>query len=88
MKKIQISIDEELLTRIDNYSRKNYMSRSGFISLACNNHLNSVEAVSLISNMNAAMKRVAETGTCDPETLKQLEDFDSYVKMIIGKSEL
>ena len=34
MKRINISIDEELLNKIDSYAKKRYLSRSGLISLA------------------------------------------------------
>ena len=32
--KVQISIDDELVKRVDNYADKNYLTRSGLISLA------------------------------------------------------
>ena len=34
MKRINITIDEELLNRIDFYAKQRYLSRSGLISLA------------------------------------------------------
>ena len=34
MKRINITIDEELLNKIDSYAKQSYLSRSGLISLA------------------------------------------------------
>ena len=33
--KVNISLDDELMKRLDDYADRNYMSRSGLISLAC-----------------------------------------------------
>ena len=33
--KINVSLDDKLIERIDNYSENYYMSRSSFVSLAC-----------------------------------------------------
>ena len=34
MKRINITIDQDLLNKIDSYAKKHYLSRSGLISLA------------------------------------------------------
>ena len=41
--KVNVSIDEELMARIDRYADENYMSRSGLITLACTQYLNQFE---------------------------------------------
>lgn len=38
--KVQVSLDEKLVERIDNYAFANYMSRSGLISFATTQYLN------------------------------------------------
>ena len=38
--KVQVSLDEKLVERIDSYAAENYMSRSGFISFATSQYLN------------------------------------------------
>lgn len=37
--KINITVDEDLLERIDQYAKENYISRSGLITLACTNYI-------------------------------------------------
>ena len=40
--KVQVSLDERLVDRIDNYADANYMSRSGLISFVMSLYLNQV----------------------------------------------
>jgi metal-responsive CopG/Arc/MetJ family transcriptional regulator len=46
--KIQISIDDRLLERVDKYADENYMSRSGFASLAMSQYLNQNDMLNLL----------------------------------------
>jgi metal-responsive CopG/Arc/MetJ family transcriptional regulator len=73
--KIQISIDEKLVKRIDDYASKNYMSRSGFISLATSQYLNQNDVLSLFQELTIAVRKIGNTGTIDEDTKKLLEDF-------------
>lgn len=79
--KLQISLDDKLVSRIDNYADTNYMSRSGFISLACTNYLNQVDVIMLVKDMSLAMRKIADTGTVDAETMEKLEDFERFCRM-------
>lgn len=85
MKKINISINEDLLTRADNFGQENGISRSGLISLSLNQFLISQEAMSLLKGMNVAMRKIADKGEIDEETIKQLEDFERICNAIVGK---
>jgi metal-responsive CopG/Arc/MetJ family transcriptional regulator len=75
--KIQISIDEKLVKRIDDYASKNYMSRSGFISLATSQYLNQNDVLSLFQELTIAVRKIGNTGTIDEDTKKLLEDFQN-----------
>ena len=85
MAKVQITLDEELLKRIDTYADNNYMSRSGFLSLAATQYLNANEITSAIVSLNLAMQKVAETGNLDDETMQQLEDWQRLANMLTNK---
>lgn len=82
--KVQISLDDKLMERIDNYADSNYMSRSGFFTFASNQFLNQVEVMALVKDMSLAMRKIADTGELDHETIEQLEDFERISKMLIG----
>lgn len=83
--KVQISLDDKLMKRADTYADLNYLSRSGLISLALTNYLNTNDVVQAIQNMSLAMKKIADTGNIDSETMQQLEDFERMSKMLLGK---
>ncbi len=83
--KLQVSLDDNLVSRIDNYADANYMSRSGFISLATTQFLNQVEMMMLVKDMSLAMRKIADAGNVDHETMEKLEDFERFCKMVTGK---
>lgn len=82
MAKVQISIDDKLLDRIDCYADENYITRSGLISMGMSEYLNSKETMRLIKNLNVAVQRIADQGTVDDDTMRQLEDFERLCKII------
>lgn len=86
MAKVQISIDDELLQRVDKQADSLYMSRSGFITSACAQVLNSTEMMVAIKDVSLAMRKIADTNQIDDESKKQLEDFERMVKLISGVS--
>jgi metal-responsive CopG/Arc/MetJ family transcriptional regulator len=83
--KVGIALDDELMKRIDAYADENYMSRSGLISLACTQFLNAADVTKAIKDMALAMRKIADTGNIDNETMKQLEDFERLSKILVGK---
>lgn len=84
--KVQITLDDDLMSRVDNYADENYMSRSGLISLAVTQFLNAADVTRAVKDMSFAMRKIADTGTIDEDTQKQLDDFERLSKMLTGKS--
>lgn len=82
--KVNITIDDDLLKRVDNFADKNYMSRSGLLSLAVTQYLNTNEAVFAVRDMAYAMRKIADTGDIDDDTREKLEDFERMSKMFLG----
>jgi len=82
MAKLQVSIDDELLKKIDKYSETMYMSRSGFISYAAAQVINSNAVMVAITDISLAMKKIADTGVISDDERQQLEDFERVIKMI------
>lgn len=79
--KVNITVDDKLMERIDRYAEENYMSRSGLMSFACTQFLNQADAVHAIVNMGICMQKIAETGVVDEETRKELEDIERICRM-------
>lgn len=80
--KINISLDDELVKRIENYADNNYMSRSGFISLACTQYLASADVVTAIKSLSLALNKIADSGQVDAETQQQLEDYERLANLL------
>ena len=83
--KVNISLDDELMKRTDNYADKNYMSRSGLISLALTQYLNGNEMIIAVKDIALSIRKMADNNTVDAEALEQLEDFERVCKMFTGK---
>jgi len=83
--KVTISLDDDLMARIDRYADDNYMTRSGFISLSCTQYLNQNDVISSIKSIELAMRKIADTGQLDEDSIKDLEDFTRLINMTIGQ---
>lgn len=83
--KANITLDDKLMERIDNFADNNYMTRSGLISVAVTDYLNSKEMISAISDMALTMRKIADKGEVDLATLKKLEDFERLCSMFSVK---
>lgn len=84
MAKVQITLDDELLKKVDDFANENFMTRSGLVSVAVNDYINAKEVGNLIKNMSIAVKKIAETGNIDDETMSQIEDFEKLTRLIYG----
>lgn len=73
--KVQITLDDELMKRVDAYADENYMSRSGLLSIAVTQYLNTKEMIGAITRMGVAMEKIADKGEVDEQTRQELEDF-------------
>lgn len=79
--KINITMDEALLRRVDDYAEVNYLNRSSFISLAMTQFLNASDVTSAIKELSISMRKIADTGEVDADTQRQLEDFERLARM-------
>lgn len=83
--KVQITLDDALVQRIDAFADENYMSRSGLLSLAVTQYLNAADVTKAIKDMALCMRKIADNGSVDHETMEQLEDFERLSKMLVVK---
>lgn len=85
MAKVMISLDDELLKRIDDYADNNYMSRSGLVSLATTQYLNANDTLSLLNDLTLAVKKIADEKQIDDALLEQIRDYERMAKLIVNK---
>lgn len=80
--KVTITMDDKLMARVDSYADENYMSRSGLISFATTQFLNSADVTRAVKDMAFSMRKIADSGNVDSETLKSLKEFETLAKML------
>ena len=82
--KINITLDEELMRRIDEYAEENYLNRSSLISLATTQFLNAADVTKAIRDLSFCVRKIADTGVIDEESRRQLEDFERLSRLLSG----
>lgn len=87
--KLNITIKEDLLSRADSYADENGMTRSGLLSLALTQYLNSVEAMPSVNKLMASMAALVDgtfNGALDPaEAEKRMESIQAAYKLLVDK---
>jgi metal-responsive CopG/Arc/MetJ family transcriptional regulator len=78
-----MNLNDELLERIDNYAKLNYMNRSSVVSFACNQFLMANEMQSLIIDMKRALQVIANNENISAEDLKELEKYENLCDLLI-----
>lgn len=84
--KINVSMDDSLVARMDNYADENYTTRSGLITTALTQYLNAKEMVTAVTKMGLAMQAIADKGEIDEQTQKELDDFERMCKMFVASA--
>lgn len=80
--KVQISVDDELMAKVDQAVEAMHINRSGYFSMAVAQQVQAWEMVNVIKMMSFSIRKIADTGVIDDETRHQLEDFERMVRMI------
>lgn len=83
--KVQISIDDGLMKRVDDFADENYMNRSWLFSMAVTQYINQNAAFKALQDLAVSMRKIADNGAIDDETRAELEDFERFAKMLVGK---
>lgn len=81
--RVNMNLNDELLERIDNYAKLNYMNRSSVVSFACNQFLMANEMQSLIIDMKRALQVIANNENISAEDLKELEKYENLCDLLI-----
>lgn len=82
--KINISIDEELLAKIDNLAESSYTTRSGLIAVVMRDYIKSKELLDTLDYIKTSIDKIASThgNTLDEDTLKELDTFKTLCKLV------
>lgn len=82
--KVQITLDDNLVARLDEHTKENYLSRSGCISIALAQYLNQQDVTKAIKDLAFSMRKIADTGNISAEQMEQLQDMERIAKMLAG----
>lgn len=85
MAKVNITIDDKLLEKIDRYIDDNFMSRSGFFAFSANQILLQSEIMLAVNKLTLAFQKIAESGDVSDETKKELEDYLRVANLFLQK---
>lgn len=80
--KLNISLNDELASRIDTYADANYLTRSGLISIAVTQYLNQHEAIAALKGVALSVRKIADNNTVSAEDLEQIKDFERLAEML------
>jgi len=84
-KKVNVTLDENLLERARNFADENYLSFSGLMSLSLTQYLNQNDVVRAVQEISLAMRKIADNKTLTEDEINNLKDFENFSKMLIGK---
>lgn len=82
MAKVNISIPDELLQRLDEYADSNYQSRSGAISMMVNQYLLGQQLQGQMGVLVDSMKKIADGNNLSEEDVKALTGLEALMKQV------
>ena len=73
--KVNIAIDDELMSKVDDYCNAYYQSRSGFFASCAVEKLQAIESLNTLAEITSVLDKVAsnETGI-DEDTQKEIDE--------------
>lgn len=83
--KVNVTIDEGLLERIDEYAEDNFISRSVLVQLATSQFLTANEATKALVEISLALKKIAQSGSFSEADLRQLQGLEQLAIMLSAK---
>ena len=83
--KVQITLEDELLSMVDDYCDKNFMNRSWLISQSLIQVLNQQKLIDSLSNLSIAMKNCSLNGEIDEDTKNEMKNFEVLCSMLMRK---
>lgn len=82
--KVQISVADNLMERIDKYVNENGLNRSSFASVAMIQYLNQVECVAAMRSVALSVRKMSERGNLTEEDLQKIKEFEVLAEAVTG----
>ncbi len=78
---VGVSLSPEMNKHLREFSRSHAMSNSAVIKAALKQYMDSEEIKPSLVLLSNAFNKIAETGKLDAETTKQIQAFDTLIKL-------
>lgn len=85
--KVGITMNDDLMHRIDEYCANNYLSRSGFLSLAANTYLNNELAIKAVFDLSVSMRQIADSNKINDEDVRKIEKIVATYKVLTEEAK-
>ena len=82
MAKVNISMDDELLKKMDECADARYMSRSTFMSMCVTDKIAQIEAVKTLSLVSDTLEKISKSDLTD-DVQKEVNDLVTTSKMLL-----
>lgn len=86
--KINISLDDRLAKRLDDYADANYMTRSGLVSIALTQYLNTQEMIGVIKSMSLSLSKMVNSNNISEEDRKEIEGYANMLQTMASASTI
>lgn len=78
---ITASVSDELAKRLQKYAKGHALTTSATVNLCIKQYLDSEELKPTLGMLSKAFTKIADTGKLDDETTKQIQAFDTLIKL-------
>lgn len=82
--KVNITLNDELLARVDEFAKENYMTRSGLTSVALTQYLAQQECIEVVKRVALLMEKMADKENCSQEDLARLETYEQFLELYLS----
>lgn len=82
--KVNISVNDDLMKRVDEYAERNFTNRSAVFSQSANQFLLAQSIPQALGELTVAFKRIADNNEIDDESKKTLNEFMYLAKLLGG----
>lgn len=86
--KVNVSMDDRLAKRMDDYADANYMTRSGLVAVALTQYLNAQETLDVMKQMGIALSKLANKNSVTEADKDELEGYASLLQKLVSCSGL
>lgn len=80
--KVQLSINDELMKKVDEYADANYFTRSSLFTVAVTDYINSKMFLNAMQDFTVAVQQIAEKNEIDEDTKQELKKMEVLVEML------